>query len=52
MKRPVAATVLREGKWYVSQCWEFDIASQGETKAEALANLKEAFELHFETRQA
>jgi predicted RNase H-like HicB family nuclease len=48
MKRPFAATVWREGNWYVSQCLEVDIASQGETEQEALANLKEALELHFE----
>ncbi len=48
MKRPFAATVWREGNWYVSQCLEIDIASQGESEQEALANLKEALELHFE----
>ena len=48
MKRPFAATVWREGNWYVSQCIEVDVASQGESEAEALANLKEALELHFE----
>jgi hypothetical protein len=47
MKRPFATTVWREGNWYVSQCLEVDIASQGETEEEALANLKEALELHF-----
>jgi predicted RNase H-like HicB family nuclease len=52
MKRPFAATVWREGKWYVSQCLELDVASQGETEEEALANLKEALELHFEPPQA
>jgi predicted RNase H-like HicB family nuclease len=52
MKRPFAATVWREGDWYVSQCLELDIASQGETEEEALANLKEALELHFEPPQA
>ena len=52
MKRPFAATVWREGNWYVSQCLEIDIASQGETEQEALANLKEALELHFEAPQA
>lgn len=52
MKRPFAATVWREGKWYVSQCIEVDIASQGETEAEALENLKEALELHFQPPQA
>jgi len=48
MKRPFAATVWREGAWFVSQCLEVDVASQGETEEEALANLKEALELHFE----
>jgi predicted RNase H-like HicB family nuclease len=52
MKRPFAATVWCEGKWYVSQCLEVDVASQGETEEEALANLKEALELHFEQPQA
>jgi len=52
MKRPFAATVWREGKWYVSQCLELDVASQGETEGEALANLKEAIEPHFEPPQA
>jgi predicted RNase H-like HicB family nuclease len=49
MKRPFAATVWREGNWYVSQCLEVDVASQGETEEEALTNLKEALELHFES---
>jgi predicted RNase H-like HicB family nuclease len=48
MKRPFATTVWREGDWYISQCLELEIASQGRTKEEALANLKEALELHFE----
>jgi predicted RNase H-like HicB family nuclease len=52
MTRPFSATVWREGKWYVSQCLEIDVASQGESEQEALANLKEALELHFEPPQA
>jgi predicted RNase H-like HicB family nuclease len=52
MKRPFSATVWREGQWYVSQCLELDVASQGETEDEALANLKEAIELHLEPPQA
>jgi predicted RNase H-like HicB family nuclease len=52
MKRPFAATVWREGDWFVSQCLELDIASQGETEEEALANLREALELHFEPPSA
>jgi len=52
MKRPFTATVWKDGNWYVSQYLEVDIASQGETEEEALANLKEALELHFEPPQA
>jgi predicted RNase H-like HicB family nuclease len=52
MKRPFVATTWREGDWFVSQCVEIDVASQGKTEAEALANLKEALELYFEPPQA
>jgi predicted RNase H-like HicB family nuclease len=47
MKRTLTATVLREGDWYVAQCLEVDVASQGESVDEALANLREALEVHF-----
>lgn len=52
MKRPFAASVWKEGDWYVAQCLELDIASQGETEAEALTNLQEALELYFEPPDA
>lgn len=52
MKRQFAATVWREGDWYVSQCLELDVASQGQTEEEALVNLTEALELHFEPPRA
>ena len=52
MKRPFAASVWREGDWFVSQCLEVDVASQGETEEEALRNLGEALALHFEPPQA
>jgi len=42
MKRPFSASVWREGQSYVAQCLEIDIASQGESEAEALANLEAA----------
>jgi len=48
MKRPFSATVSREANWFVAQCLDVDVASQGETEEEALENLKEALELHFE----
>jgi predicted RNase H-like HicB family nuclease len=44
--------LAREGDWYVTQCLELDIASQGESEDEALSNLKEALELYFEPPRA
>ena len=48
MERPFSATIWREGDWFVSQRLDVDIASQGNTEEEALANLREALKLHFE----
>jgi predicted RNase H-like HicB family nuclease len=48
MKEKFTATVWQEGKLYVAQCREFEIASQGKSKEEALGNLSEAISLHFE----
>jgi predicted RNase H-like HicB family nuclease len=47
MKRRFTASITREGDWFVAQCLEVDIASQGESAEEALANLREAIALHF-----
>ncbi|MCY3603803.1 MAG: type II toxin-antitoxin system HicB family antitoxin [Chloroflexi bacterium] len=41
------ARVHREGSWFVAQATEIDIASQGESEGEALANLREAVELYY-----
>ncbi|MCX7969548.1 MAG: type II toxin-antitoxin system HicB family antitoxin [Armatimonadetes bacterium] len=48
MKRTFTAVVWREGKWFVAQCLEVDVASQGRTEKEAIDNLREALELYFE----
>ncbi|HEY7093774.1 MAG TPA: type II toxin-antitoxin system HicB family antitoxin [Ktedonobacterales bacterium] len=48
MKRRFTASITQEGKWHVAQCLEVDVASQGATEDEALANLREALELYFE----
>lgn len=42
------ASVWREDGWYIAQCLEVDVASQGATREEAIKNLREAVELHFE----
>ncbi|MFQ5846634.1 MAG: type II toxin-antitoxin system HicB family antitoxin [Candidatus Methylomirabilales bacterium] len=52
MKQTFTASILRERDWFVAQCLEIDIASQGETEDQALANLREALELHFEEPRA
>lgn len=40
--------IWKEGKYYVAQCLNVDVSSFGETKKEALKNLKEALGLYFE----
>ena len=47
MKRNFNATVWQEEEWFIAQCLEVDVASQGATEEEALENLSEALELHF-----
>jgi predicted RNase H-like HicB family nuclease len=47
MKQTFTANVWQEGEWYVAQCREVDIASQGKTEDEAMENLRDALELHF-----
>ncbi len=47
MKRTFTASITAEGDWFVAQCLEVDVASQGETGDEALSNLQEAIALHF-----
>ena len=42
------AAITHEDPWYVARCLDVEVASQGETAEEALANLKEALELYFE----
>lgn len=48
VKRRFSAVITKEEHWYVAQCLEVDIASQGESEEAALANLREALELFFE----
>jgi hypothetical protein len=48
MKKVFTARVWKEGKWFIAQCAQVDVASQGRTEKRALANLREALELYFE----
>ena len=52
MTQEFTATVWQEGEWYIAQCREVEVASQGLTEEEALENLREALELHFEPPRA
>ena len=52
MGRRLTAIVEREGEGYVASCPEVDVASQGDTVAEARENLQEALTLFFETASA
>ncbi len=47
-KIDLKSVVWKEGKYYVSQCLDVDVASFGKTKKEALEMLQEALELYFE----
>jgi predicted RNase H-like HicB family nuclease len=44
----LTAVLEKEGDGYVSLCPELDVASQGDSVEEALANLREAAELFLE----
>ncbi|WP_239329031.1 type II toxin-antitoxin system HicB family antitoxin [Frankia sp. CiP3] len=50
MERAVRLTaiVTHEGDWYVARALEVEVASQGPSVEESLANLREALELYFE----
>jgi predicted RNase H-like HicB family nuclease len=48
MTHKFTVSLWQEGEWFVAQCLDVDVASQGENEEEALANLREALELYFE----
>lgn len=52
MVRNYTASIWQEGAWTIAQCREVDVASQGESEEEALANLREALKLHLTPPQA
>jgi len=47
MKQKFSASIWQEGEWYIAQCIQVDVASQGVTEEDALQNLRDALELHF-----
>ncbi|NYB72632.1 MULTISPECIES: type II toxin-antitoxin system HicB family antitoxin [Sedimentibacter] len=40
--------IQKEEDWYVSRCLENNVASQGKTIEESMANLSEAISLYYE----
>ena len=44
----LTAAITHEAPWYVARCLDVEVASQGESAEESLANLEEALELYFE----
>lgn len=47
MKQRFSASIWQEGEWFIAQCVQVDVASQGATEDEAVENLRDALELHF-----
>jgi predicted RNase H-like HicB family nuclease len=48
MKRNLKYTVFEEDGAFVARCLDVEVASEGDTKEGAVANLAEALELYFE----
>ncbi|HKZ51624.1 MAG TPA: type II toxin-antitoxin system HicB family antitoxin [Dehalococcoidia bacterium] len=48
MKLERTAVLWQEGKWFVAECVELEVASQGRSEGEALRNLEEAVLLYLQ----
>lgn len=48
MERRLNYVVFPEDGAFVARCLDVEVASEGDTESEAIANLKEALELYFE----
>jgi predicted RNase H-like HicB family nuclease len=46
--RSIQYCLYKETPYYVAQCLNVDVSSFGDTREEAIANIKEAVELYFE----
>lgn len=47
-RKVLSAIIWKEGKWFVAKALGLELASQGQTKKEALKNLQEALDLLLE----
>lgn len=48
MERNLKYVVFADDGAFVARCLDVEVASEGDTEAEAIANLREALELYFE----
>jgi len=48
MKRIIQVKIYKGEKYYVAECLDLPVVTQGETLDEVVANIKEAIELHLE----
>jgi predicted RNase H-like HicB family nuclease len=48
MRLDLTAAVWQEGAWYVAECVELGVASQGHSEEEAMRNLEEAVLLYLQ----
>ena len=48
MKHNISAHIYRGEKYYVAECAEISVITQGKTLDETIANLQEAVHLHLE----
>ena len=44
----ITVSITQDGNSYISHCLDYDIASQGRTREEAVENIKEAVSLFLE----
>ena len=48
MKLDLTAAIWQEGDWFVAECVELGVASQGRSEDEAMSNLREAVLLYLQ----
>ena len=46
MRKMIKAEIYHDGEYYCARCLDIDVFTQGKTLDEAVANLKEAVQLH------
>jgi predicted RNase H-like HicB family nuclease len=51
-ERRLSYVVYQEDDGFVARCLDVNVASEGDTEQEAIANLREALELYFEDAPA